>query len=404
VKRGVVLAVAGLVALQALGTGLGFLSWSRVAEANREHQRIALQREALLSLATTAQEAYVHQAHTFIEGGPGHLDHYVEVVASVDAALVAARDEDVDIEPIREAVAAGNWWFAESVVPVARAGTMSRDAAMALHAQAEVHAKATGDAIATVLHALSHRQEEALARATRESTRAWVGAVVVAVGGAALAAVVATQIVRSLERRRVETERLAALGEMASAVAHELMNPLAVILGNAEPGSPIRVEAEHARNVVQGLLGFARPARELPVAIDLAEAVSTAIDRVTMVADARDITVKLTGTTPATRLAAPTAVRQVLDNLLINAVQASPTGAVVEVALARDAVTIADRGAGVPPGVRARLYQPFVTGRHEGTGLGLAICKRIVEAQGGTLTHEDRPGGGTVARWEFGHG
>lgn len=403
-NRRVVLAVAGLVALQAAGTGLGFLSWSRVAEANREHQRIALQREALLSLATTAQEAYVHQAHTFIEGGPGHLDHYVEVVASVDAALVAARDADVDIEPIRRTIAAGNWWFADAVVPVAESGTMSRESAMALHAQAEAQAKATGDAIGAVLHALSHRQEEALARATRESQRAWIGATVVALGGALLAAVVATQIVRSLQQRRVETERLAALGEMASAVAHELMNPLAVILGNAEPGSAIRTEAEHARNVVQGLLGFARPARELPVSVDLAGAVSAAVDRVTMVADGRDITVALVDATPATIHAAPTAVRQVLDNLLLNAVQASPEGASVDVHLGGDAVTIADRGAGIPAEVRTRLYQPFVTGRHEGTGLGLAICKRIVEAQGGKLTHEDRPGGGTVARWEFGHG
>jgi signal transduction histidine kinase len=105
---------------------------------------------------------------------------------------------------------------------------------------------------------------------------------------------------------------------------------------------------------------------------------------------------------PAVRLVAPpTAVRQVLDNLVRNAIEASPAGGTVEVGLSPDRVEVRDRGAGVPAAVRARLYEPFVTGRRDGTGLGLAICQRVAVALGGALTHADRDGGGTVATWRL---
>jgi signal transduction histidine kinase len=194
---------------------------------------------------------------------------------------------------------------------------------------------------------------------------------------------------------------------MSGAVAHELMNPLAVILGHEAMRSPelapIRAEAEHARRIVTGLLGFARPGEEPEETIDLQRAVADAATRIAPAADLRDVAVQAIPGEPAGTVASPSAVRQVLDNLLRNAVEASPAGSTVEIAV-RDgrAVEVRDRGPGIPPSIRDRLYQPFVTGRPEGTGLGLAVCQRIARAQGGALVHRDREGGGTIAIWEVG--
>ena len=88
------------------------------------------------------------------------------------------------------------------------------------------------------------------------------------------------------------------------------------------------------------------------------------------------------------------------DNLVRNAIEASPVGAEVVLELVpRVGVQVHDRGPGLREAVRRRLYDPFVTGRPEGTGLGPADCQRIVRSLGGTLRHDDRPGGGTTATW-----
>jgi signal transduction histidine kinase len=93
-------------------------------------------------------------------------------------------------------------------------------------------------------------------------------------------------------------------------------------------------------------------------------------------------------------------LRAALLNLTINACQAAP-GKDVEIHLDRSGnacrITVADRGPGIPPAIRDRLFEPFVTTRVSGTGLGLAIVKRLVDLQDGTVELRDRAGGGTVA-------
>lgn len=209
--------------------------------------------------------------------------------------------------------------------------------------------------------------------------------------------------VNAAKVRLVERERIQALGEIAGAVAHELMSPLMAILGEsrAERIDPerIRAEADHARRVVQGLLGYARPGEADPVEVQVDEAAAAAVDRAVPFADAQGIDIRWLGGPALTLHASPTAVRQVLDNLIRNAVEAGRQGT-VEVEVRAGAVEIRDRGGGLPENVRERLYEPFVTGRAEGTGLGLAVSQRIARALGGRIVHEDRVGGGTVVRWE----
>jgi signal transduction histidine kinase len=92
----------------------------------------------------------------------------------------------------------------------------------------------------------------------------------------------------------------------------------------------------------------------------------------------------------------------VLDNLLRNAIFASPPAGAVEVEIGSGPrLRVLDRGTGIPASLRPRLYEPFASGRPDGTGLGLAVCARIVRAYGGSLSHEDRAGGGTIAIWSL---
>jgi signal transduction histidine kinase len=447
-----------LVGLQVLGTGLGFASWTQVQRAGEAQQVLAREQEAVLGLAVATREVYVHQAHTLIERGPGHLDHLDEVTAAVTARIseaeAAGAAASVDLGPVHAAIEASNRWFAAEVVPLAQQGTLDTEGATRLHDEAERHASAVEARLGDVLGALETAQARERAAVAAATSSAWLSVAALTIGGAALGLVVAWRLARGIlgpvgelrasaaafgegralpapeqgddelselgrafnsmvekvvasERRRVEMERLAALGEMSGAVAHELLNPLSVILGEPEMKRPelaaARQEAEHARRVVQGLLGFARPGEEPAVRVDLMRAAEAAVDRVATQADLKDVTVQLSPGAPISVLASPSAVRQVLDNLLRNAVEASSAGSAVELELKQGPVfEVRDRGPGLAANVRPRLYEPFVTGRPDGTGLGLAVCQRIARAQGGSLAHLDRDGGGTVAVWTLG--
>lgn len=457
-RRQLGVATAVLLALQVGGTVLGFVTWWRVQEAWMLQRRIGGEREDLLELARAARELYVHQAHTFIEGGPGHLDHLEEDAEHVEAALIRAAAADgplpIDTTPIRGAVERGNTWFAAEVAPRAVAGTLDREAAATLHQVAEEHAAEVQATIEAALAQLNEAQRIEVERVSEESRRAWIAIALLVLGGIGGSVIVSTRLARSIlgpidalrggvrtfaergdakvptggpaelaelgvafnemvarvraaEARLVERERIQALGEIAGAVAHELMSPIGAILGEtrAEPidGARIRAEADHARRVIQGLLGFARPGESEASDVRVDEIVSAAVERAVPFADSRGVEIVWRGGPPTHLHAGPTAVRQILDNLIRNAIQATTEGT-VEVAIVDGAVEVRDPGPGLPPAVRARLYEPFVTGRPDGTGLGLAVSQRIARALGGRIVHHDRAGGGTVARWELSHG
>jgi signal transduction histidine kinase len=206
-------------------------------------------------------------------------------------------------------------------------------------------------------------------------------------------------------RRLCSEQRLAAVGQLAGEVAHELNTPLSNILGYAQsalPGasdpemhdalSTIESQARRAGQIVRDMLTAARaPAPSLQT-LDL-EAICAAFVRlVTPLARKQDVSIELVAQGPTRVSADASRVDQILFNLVFNAVQAGAHAINLSVLPGvRPALIVADDGPGLPESVRARLFEPFVTTKPpgQGTGLGLAISQRLAREMGAELTWLD---------------
>jgi PAS domain S-box-containing protein len=218
---------------------------------------------------------------------------------------------------------------------------------------------------------------------------------------------------KAAEAKLREQAALAQLGELASIVAHEVRNPLAGLRGSLQilatrlppemrerqiVGAMVdRIDALNER--VRDILLFAGSgkAKIQPVTAGsvLAEAIASATAAVA------GSSVEQTGD-PAVVQADPDLLRALLLNLVLNACQASagtgrPIVVTTTVAGETCRVAILDRGPGIPDEIRHRVFEPFFTTKHGGTGLGLAIVKRLADLQNGSVSLEDRDGGGTAA-------
>jgi signal transduction histidine kinase len=223
--------------------------------------------------------------------------------------------------------------------------------------------------------------------------------------------------VTELERRAAQerlAEGLAQLGGLAAGVAHELRNGLATLAGYLgllarrdlpatarEELAEIERETAHLERVVADFLTFAHPARRRTAAVDLAALARRVAGDPALAAVAIAVAPP---ESPLLAIGDEELLERALRNLVRNAVEATAqrgAAAPVEVALAaegaRAVLTVADRGEGLSPAIRERLFSPFATGKPGGVGLGLALARRIVLLHGGELEIADRPGGGTLA-------
>jgi signal transduction histidine kinase/CheY-like chemotaxis protein len=224
----------------------------------------------------------------------------------------------------------------------------------------------------------------------------------------------------------VRTEKLRALGEMASGVAHDFNNLLASILGRAQLTlqrlqdpqlrrwvQVIERAALDGAQTVRRLQEFTRIRRDQPfVAVDLNEVIRGALEitqsRWREETRSRGVAVDVrTSLTSVPGVAGdPAELREAMTNLILNAVDAMPGGGTLTLTTAVESgevvVTVADSGVGIPEAIRGKIFDPFFTTKGpQGTGLGLSMTYGILSRHGARITVESREGQGTLFRLTF---
>lgn len=420
-----------------------------------------------LALSMAVREQYIHQAHWLIERDDDHLEHSEEWLQRVERGVRVLRplvpdSAHAQLDGVASDSRTLDELFRVSVRPAAQRGDAAAVSREHHHAQEiSQRASAQADALArrveremalshvsatratnlgllggglciflvlalSVGHTLRLRRAvlgplKVLSSAARRFGAGDFGTRLGQVGEGELHAVAQTfdhmaDELEAREERLVASERMAAIGQLAAGVAHEINNPIGIIRGYLKTMGPestpeaireelkiLDEEAAACQRIAEDLVAFSR-APELrlgTVAMDtlLEETVrrfreSTADEAGRVKVDAEPGEVSADGSR----------LRQVVLNLLANAAQVSPVDARVDVTGRGTAgggyvVTVTDRGPGVAVEDRTRVFEPFFSQRAGGTGLGLAVCQGIVQAHGGTILVDDRPGGGAQFRF-----
>jgi signal transduction histidine kinase len=202
----------------------------------------------------------------------------------------------------------------------------------------------------------------------------------------------------ALSQQVATTERMAAIGRVAAGVAHEIRNPIAAMRRKAENAiakggdrypealGVILEQIARLDRLLSRLLNVTEPERAKLQQVDLGVFLDQCLATHCDAAEAQDIRLQSHTAIPFANLD-PELMHRALDNLLSNAIQASPRRSLVEVTAKTEPgeliLSVCDEGPGTPAKVRERLFEPFVTGRSDGTGLGLSIVREVAEAHGG---------------------
>jgi two-component system NtrC family sensor kinase len=223
-------------------------------------------------------------------------------------------------------------------------------------------------------------------------------------------------------------DRLSTVGRLAAGIAHELGTPLNVVAGRAgliqsgklgpdeigQSAAAIKAEADKMTRTIRQLLDFARTSAPRKAPTDLRSVVERTISLVRGLADEHHVQIRFVpGDEPAMAAVDAEQIKQILTNLVVNAIQAMPDGGEVEVTIWRRtnpppdtsvlqgdrwlAIDVRDTGVGISPGDMPHLFEPFFTtkGVGEGTGLGLAIAYGIIREHSGSIDVASQPGMGS---------
>ena len=224
------------------------------------------------------------------------------------------------------------------------------------------------------------------------------------------------EVVRTLQQREREVrraERLAAVGQLAAGVAHEIRNPLTSVqlliqtarrdptAGGLDSNDLALIDAELGRieHSLQEFLDYARPAKPERKACEPATIVRDALNLIRARAEQQSVEIRFKPPqVPVVLFADPQQLQQVMLNLVLNALDAMTTGGILEVDVKTVAggveLIVRDTGTGIAPEILPRLFEPFATSKETGLGLGLVVSKRIIEDHGGTMSGLNLPNRG----------
>jgi signal transduction histidine kinase len=210
------------------------------------------------------------------------------------------------------------------------------------------------------------------------------------------------------DRQIMQAEKMAAIGELAAGIAHEIRNPLGIITGSAETvrkhgdqkirdemTNYILEESKRINGLVSTFLDFGRPKEPELVNCDLREVLERTL--LLLSPKARTLGVEIQKDIPRGPLQVlidPDQMRQAFMNLGVNALEAMPHGGVLRVAVMENArgrvvVRFSDTGKGIPKEMQTKVFDPFFTTKEGGTGLGLSIAHRIITQHGGDVVLEE---------------
>ncbi len=220
---------------------------------------------------------------------------------------------------------------------------------------------------------------------------------------------------RNLERSVRQREKLAAIGNLAAGIAHEIRNPLSSIKGyvtyfgslfaegseKREAATIMAGEVDRVNRVISELLEFARPSDLKPKPTDLRTLIDHSLHIIAYEAQTAGVRVR-TELAPdlPTVMVDPDRITQVLLNIFINALQAMQKGGELLIAATQEEerlmIRISDTGTGIALADQVDIFNPYFTTKKNGTGLGLAIVHKIIEDHGGSLQVDSSPGQGTT--------
>ncbi|MBI5068089.1 MAG: HAMP domain-containing protein [Deltaproteobacteria bacterium] len=458
--RRLLLAFGALLAVFALAALLTLRGFQRVHDGLDTAREGAESVRLALELASAVRDQYAHQAHTIIIGDESHLGFYEAAQKRVLDLLPQVRsraatpEELAWVDEIAGATGELDRVFRERIVPAVLRGEradvkLEHDRAQLLvtriqdrteqlvdgfeAAIARVQARVEASERGTVRGVLALQLASALLAlglglwvlrsVARPIARLRAGAARLA--GGDLDAHIAvdspdefgalaqqfnamTRSLREHQEKLLQSEKLAGIGRLAAGVAHEINNPLGVILGyakllrkRADDGTAgdlriIEEETLRCREIVEGLLDLSRPLPAHPQPVDLRELTDEVLARLREAKLLDGVTVTVEGSAVARGHAQK--LRQVLFNLVRNGAEAAGTGGRVDVRLGSASgaaeVAVADSGRGISQEAAGRLFEPFFTTKDHGTGLGLAVSLAIARAHGGSIEAGAAPAGG----------
>ena len=217
------------------------------------------------------------------------------------------------------------------------------------------------------------------------------------------------------DKQIMQAEKMAAIGELAAGIAHEIRNPLGIITGSAETvqrheDQKIRKEMTHyileeskrINGLISTFLDFARPKEPKLVSCDLREVLEKTLLLLSPQAKTLGVVIKKEiPHKPLQVLIDPDQMRQAFTNLGVNALEAMPHGGILKVTMAENtrgkvSVWFSDTGKGIPKEEKAKVFDPFFTTKEGGTGLGLSIAHRILTQHRGDISLEGEEGKGST--------